>query len=77
MADTGRARLTLETSLARVERGEETDLYLRDAVRAAIVLLGGDTLDDVDEDADERELLVDATEVVNGLWDGTGRRSGW
>lgn len=74
MADAERARLTLEVSLGKVERGDEDDAYLRSAVNAAIVLLGGDAVDEPDED---RELLVDSVEAANDLWDGTGRRTGW
>ncbi len=72
--DAERARLTLEVSLGKVERGDEDDAYLRSAVSAAIVLLGGDATEEQDDD---REVLIDATEAVNDLWDGTGRRSGW
>lgn len=72
--DADRARLTLEVSIAKVERGDEDDAYLRSAVSAAIVLLGGEAVVDDDED---RELLVDAVEATSDAWDGTGLRAGW
>lgn len=66
-------RAVLETALAQVERGEKGDNYLRDAVRSAIVLLGGDTFVEVEEP----ELEEEPVDFTNDLWDGTGRRVGW
>lgn len=76
MADPARALLTLEHALAKVETDQETDEYLRSAVSAAIVLLGGDAPLEADEPQypSHREQLVDA--AVDWT-DGTGRRSGW
>lgn len=46
-----RALTVLERALHKVAIGEEDDAYLRDAVRAAISLLGGEPV--VEEDVEE------------------------